>query len=90
MRRRAQKLGEPRRTVAEAQWQYREARRRQAAALARLEPGEARPAALTDLRWLIQEYGVQLFAQELRTQLPVSAKRIEQAFAAAETALARR
>jgi len=85
-----QKLGEPRRTVAEAQWQYRDARRRYATLVATLEPGEPAPASLRELRWLIQEYGVQLFAQELRTLVPVSAKRIGQAFAAAEAALARR
>jgi len=33
---------------------------------------------------------VQLFAQELRTRVPVSAKRIAEAFAAAEGALAAR
>jgi ATP-dependent helicase HrpA len=90
LRRRAQKLGEPRRAVAEAQWQYLEARRGYAALARRLEPGEAPPAALAELRWLIQEYAVQLFAQDLRTLVPVSAKRIAAAFAAAETALARR
>ena len=90
LRRRAQKLSEPRRTVAEAQWQYLEARRRYAALAARLEPGEPRPAAVRELRWLLEEYAVQLFAQDLRTLVPVSAKRIGEAFAAAEAALARR
>ncbi len=88
--RRTAKLGEPRAAVVEAQRQYREARRRLGALAARLEPGEPPPAALVELRWLIAEYGVQLFAQDLRTRLPVSAKRIAQAFEAAEAALARR
>jgi ATP-dependent helicase HrpA len=88
--RRAGKLAEPRATVVEAQRQYREARRRLAALGARLEPGEPPPAPLAELRWLVAEYGVQLFAQDLRTRVPVSAKRIAAAFAAAEAALASR
>jgi ATP-dependent helicase HrpA len=32
---------------------------------------------LDDLRWLIEELRVSLFAQELRTPMPVSIKRIE-------------
>ncbi|HUO79646.1 MAG TPA: ATP-dependent RNA helicase HrpA [Steroidobacteraceae bacterium] len=88
--RRAAKLGEPRRAVAEAQAEYQAARRRYAALGARLEPGEPWPAPLAELGWLLREYGVQLFAQELRTRVPVSAKRIAEAFAAAEGALAAR
>lgn len=34
-------------------------------------------AALEDLFWLIEEYKVSLFAQELKTAVPVSAKRLE-------------
>jgi len=34
------------------------------------------PEALERLRWMVEEYGVSLFAQELRTSLPVSAKRL--------------
>ena len=44
--------------------------------------------ALETLRWMIEEYGVQLFAQELRTSIPVSAKRLQQAFDAARASLA--
>ncbi len=33
--------------------------------------------ALDELRWLIEEYRVSLFAQELRTSVPVSPKRLE-------------
>jgi ATP-dependent helicase HrpA len=36
-----------------------------------------RRAALEDLFWLIEEYKVSLFAQELKTAVPVSAKRLE-------------
>ncbi|MGN0847985.1 MAG: ATP-dependent RNA helicase HrpA [Kiritimatiellia bacterium] len=34
-------------------------------------------AALTEIRWLIEEYRVSLFAQELRTAEPVSPKRLD-------------
>ncbi len=90
MRRRAQKLAEPRRAVAEAQGEYFAARRRLSALAARIEAGEPVPPPLAELPWLLREYGVQLFAQDLRTLVPVSAKRITAAFTAAETALARR
>ena len=42
--------------------------------------GEA--AALAELRWLIEEWRVSLFAQELKTAEPVSAKRLAKALAA--------
>jgi ATP-dependent helicase HrpA len=35
-----------------------------------------RRAAIDRLRWLIEEYRVQLFAQELKTREPVSDKRL--------------
>lgn len=34
------------------------------------------PVALAEYRWLVEEYRVSLFAQELRTPLPVSPKRL--------------
>ena len=34
-------------------------------------------ARLEEFRWLIEELRVSLFAQELRTPLPVSAKRLQ-------------
>ena len=34
-------------------------------------------AALDDYRWLVEEYRVSLFAQELRAAVPVSAKRLD-------------
>ena len=40
------------------------------------------PAELAELRWLIEEWRVSLFAQELRTPEPVSAKKLAQALAA--------
>ena len=39
-------------------------------------------AALDELRWLIEEWRVSLFAQELKTPEPVSAKRLAKALAA--------
>ncbi|OOG60981.1 ATP-dependent RNA helicase HrpA [Rhodanobacter sp. B05] len=40
------------------------------------------PAKLAELRWLIEELRVSLFAQELKTPEPVSAKRLAKALAA--------
>ncbi|QRP63086.1 ATP-dependent RNA helicase HrpA [Rhodanobacter sp. FDAARGOS 1247] len=40
------------------------------------------PADLAELRWLIEEWRVSLFAQELKTAEPVSAKRLAKALAA--------
>jgi len=37
--------------------------------------------ALAQFRWMVEELRVSLFAQELKTALPVSIKRLEQAFA---------
>jgi ATP-dependent helicase HrpA len=58
-------------------------------ALRELEParaGESRPAAERErLRWMLEEFRVSLFAQELKTLRPVSAKRLD-----AQLALARR
>ncbi len=44
-------------------------------------------AAVAHCRWLLEEYRVSLFAQELGTLLPVSPKRLRQAFAEAEESL---
>jgi len=35
---------------------------------------------LEELRWLLEEYRLSLFAQQIKTRVPVSAKRIEKAF----------
>jgi ATP-dependent helicase HrpA len=40
------------------------------------------PAELAELRWLIEEWRVSLFAQELKTAEPVSAKRLAKALSA--------
>jgi ATP-dependent helicase HrpA len=42
------------------------------------------PPAVADYRWLLEEFRVSLFAQALGTSQPVSAKRLEQAWARAE------
>ncbi len=41
------------------------------------EPSEAKLRALEEFGWLIEEYKVSLFAQELKTALPVSRKRLD-------------
>ena len=41
---------------------------------------------LQDLRWLLEELRVSLFAQQLRTAMPVSAKRVQKALAAISSA----
>ncbi len=50
--------------------------------LKRRAGNDADPAALGDLRWLIEELRVSVFAQELRTAEPVSPKRLARALAA--------
>ena len=47
--------------------------------LKRRSSGDADPVALTELRWLIEELRVSVFAQELRTAEPVSPKRLARA-----------
>jgi ATP-dependent helicase HrpA len=47
----------------------------------RAERKGAADARLEDFRWLLEELRVSLFAQELRTPQPVSAKRLEKAWA---------
>ena len=42
----------------------------------------ARDSQLDEFRWLLEELRVALFAQELRTPMPVSVKRLEKAWAA--------
>lgn len=63
--------------VAEVQEAYEDARR----ALAAGSPDAARTARLDEVRWLLEELRVSLFAQQLGTAQPVSAKRIRTALA---------
>ncbi|HET8616955.1 MAG TPA: ATP-dependent RNA helicase HrpA [Actinomycetales bacterium] len=53
------------------------------AALAAVRPGRRPSPELLDVRWMIEELRVSLFAQTLRTAYPVSAKRIHRAIVAA-------
>ena len=46
--------------------------------------GSAAPA-LEDFRWLLEELRVSLFAQELKTAVPVSVKRLQQQWAALDS-----
>ncbi|RPI58123.1 MAG: DUF3418 domain-containing protein [Lysobacterales bacterium] len=43
-------------------------------------PGAPLPAGVVEYRWLLEELRVSLFAQQLGTVRPVSAKRLEQAW----------
>jgi ATP-dependent helicase HrpA len=52
-------------------------------ALADVRPGRRPSPALLEVRWMIEELRVSLFAQTLRTAYPVSAKRIHRAIVAA-------
>ena len=54
-------------------------------ALADVPMGRDAPAALLDVRWMIEELRVSLFAQTLRTAYPVSEQRIGRAIAVATT-----
>ena len=56
-------------------WQRYVERRDRNAKAGRVEP------ALEDFRWLLEELRVSLFAQELKTPVPVSFKRVERAWA---------
>jgi ATP-dependent helicase HrpA len=68
------------RTEAEHAAQVREAVDRLAHWRATRPDGEPWPKAIVDYRWLIEELRVSLFAQQLGTVRPVSAKRVEQAW----------
>lgn len=46
------------------------------AALNKVPPGKPLPAELEEVRWMIEELRVSLFAQQLGTRIPISAKRI--------------
>jgi ATP-dependent helicase HrpA len=52
-------------------------------ALADVRPGRRPSPALLEVRWMIEELRVSLFAQTLRTAYPVSVKRIHRAIVAA-------
>ena len=41
------------------------------------QPGKSNDPRMTEFRWMLEELRVSLFAQELRTPMPVSAKRLQ-------------
>jgi len=58
-------------------WQVRELEQEYRAARSTLTvPDDARESRLAEVRWLLEELRVSLFAQQLGTPVPVSAKRI--------------
>jgi ATP-dependent helicase HrpA len=89
LRRRLAKLPGMRGAVADGQYDYLAARRRYQAAAERAQRLGADPTALVDWRWHLEEYAVQLFAQDLRTRVPISAKRLAALEAAVTQGLAR-
>ena len=44
--------------------------------LAKVPAGRPVPAALAEVRWMVEELRISLFAQPMRTRYPVSEKRI--------------
>lgn len=78
-RHRLEKAAEDPRRDASLAWQVREVAEEHAAAVeaARTQaPDPARDARLAEARWLVEELRVSLFAQQLGTARPVSAKRV--------------
>lgn len=54
-------------------------------AFSRIRPKSGQPApAVEAFRWLLEEYRVSLFAQELGTAEPISPKRLQQALQACD------
>jgi ATP-dependent helicase HrpA len=85
--RRAGKLRAARGPGAEAQYELRKWRESAASVLAEAEARHLGcPAEVTLLRWIVEEFCVSLFAQELRTSLPVSPKRLSRQLSAARAA----
>jgi ATP-dependent helicase HrpA len=57
------------------------------ALLASVPAGRPVPSQVADIRWMLQELRISLFAQTLRTPQPVSEKRVRTALAAGRTAV---
>ncbi len=69
------------------QYEFRQWRGLAATLVADAEQHHGGPSpAVTLLRWMVEEFGVSLFAQELRTSLPVSARRLNRQLASARAA----
>jgi len=41
------------------------------------QTSDAKREAVEELRWMIEEYKVSVFAQEIKTAFPISVKRLE-------------
>ena len=72
------------------QWEFRQWRSDAAALVARCPAGTLPPEPVQTLRWLIEEFGISLFAQELGTLQAVSTKRLVRQREAALAAIAGR
>ena len=86
-RRRIAKLPLSRGAAGQAQYEFREWRARSRALTETAAARGAVPVDVELLRWMVEEFGVSLFAQDLRTSLPVSAKRLGRQLEAARAAL---
>jgi ATP-dependent helicase HrpA len=58
--------------------------RRYTEKLASIEKEQVDPKLLEEFRWMIEEYRVSLFAQELKTAFPISPKRLKEKLAEIE------
>ncbi len=76
LRRRVEKLSDTRATTIASHTVFIECRQRLTRLAAREWPQGTLPADLAELRWWLEEWGVQLFAQDLKTRVPVSEKRV--------------
>jgi ATP-dependent helicase HrpA len=85
-RRRIAKLPLARGPAGRAQYELREWRATANALLDRTGTDAPIPAEADLLRWMVEEFAVSLFAQDLRTSLPVSAKRLARQLEAARSA----
>jgi ATP-dependent helicase HrpA len=65
-----------------AMWQVHQLQDELATAVARLPESRRAAADVEEVRWMIEELRVSLFAQPLRTAYPVSDKRVRRAIAA--------
>lgn len=84
-RHRLVKAAENPRRDADLAWQVQDVEDQVATVRARLAagpPDPVRAAALADVRWLVEELRVSLFAQQIGTPVPVSPTRIRKALAA--------
>jgi ATP-dependent helicase HrpA len=48
---------------------------------------EPAQSALEELRWMVEEYKVSVFAQEIGTAMPISAKRLDEQLAKVRAAM---